>query len=194
MNAYDTFESVASMPLEHEMLDYTNICAALSKLPLGTWNHPAFPIPDSHRRIIQPILDEADRKKAYHDLAETYMTSDSALRLTVSKYWNFGKKWGFDKTLPPLQRIRAGLIWYSIAVKDSRDIRDDLMGIAKNYHLCVAYGFDPDEVFRSVADVSLPFIARLLTNFINRPPELKSMEAFGLTKTILEDGAIEIDW
>ena len=68
------------------------------------------------------------------------------------------------------------------------------MGIAADYHLCAVNGINPDEVFRSVADVSLPFIARLLVNFINRPPELKNMEAFGLFQTILEDGTIEIDW
>ena len=195
MSDHEVFEKLANTPLQNgTTLDYTSICMKMSKLSLGTWRLPSFPISESHRQTIQTILDEPDRTKAYHNLAEAYMTSDVDFRLTVSKYWNFDAKWGFDRKRPPLPKIRSSLIWYSIAVKDSQDIRDDLRGIAANYHLCSANGLDPDEVFRFVANVSLPFIAQLLIDFINRPLDSKSMDAFGLTQTVLEDGTIEIGW
>jgi len=191
----ETFEKLANTSLHNSTIfDYTGVSVKMSKLSLGTWQHPDFPVSEPHRQLIQTILDESDRTKAYHDLADAYMASDADFRLTVSQYWSFDAKWGFDKKRPPLQRIRASLIWYSIAVKDSRDNRDDLMGIAANYHKCVANGFDPNKVFRSVAEVSLPFIAQLLIDFINRPPDSRSMVAFGLTQTVLEDGTIDIGW
>ena len=195
MSDHEIFEKLANTPLrDGTTLDYTGVSAKMSKLSLGTWQLPVFPVSESHRQTIQTILDEPDRTKAYHDLADMYMASDVDFRLTVSMYWNFGAEWGFDKKLPTLQRVRSSLIWYSIAVKDSQDIRDDLMGIAANYHRCAANGLNPDEVFRSVAEVSLPFIAQLLIDFINRPSDSRSMAAFGLIQTVLEDGTIEIGW
>ncbi len=197
MDASKIFETLANTPLRKATLhDFTDVSVKMSRLPLGTWQNPEFPIPNSHRAIIQPILDNPDRTKAYHELAEAYMSSDPPFRMTVSKYWDFGREWGFDKTLPILKRVRASLIFYSIAVKQSVDFRDDLAGIAMTYHLCAVNGLDAEQVFRSVAEVSLPFVAGMLINFIERSPKDRSMEAFRLNKVALPDGSFEIesDW
>lgn len=197
MDASNTFETLANTPLRNAMLhDFTEVSSKMSWLPLRTWESPAFPIPDEHRDIVQPILDNPDRTKAYLDLAEVYMASDPSFRMTVSKYWDFGTEWKFDKTMPILKRTQASLIFYSIAVKQSVDLRDDLMGIATDYHRCVANGLDADQVFRSVAEVSLPFVAGILIDFIEREPEDRNLKAFGLKTVPLPDGSFEIerDW
>lgn len=197
MDASQAFETLANTPLRNAMLhDFTAVSVKMSRLPIGTWKNPAFPIPDSHRAILQPILEDQDRAKAYHDLAEAYMASDPSFRMTVSKYWNFGKKWGFDKSLPTLKRVQASLIFYSIAVKQSVDFRDDLMGIATEYHRCIANGLNAEEIFRSIADVSLPFVAGILIDFIERSPEDKSLKAFCLEVVPMPGGTFEIesDW
>lgn len=170
------------------------------KMSFGNWKSPVGTVPDSHRKILQPILDDPNRKKAWYDLAEMYMVQDEDFRLTVSKYWDFGVDWGWrlpissvGKPVTILTRVHANLIYYSIAVRHSQDIRDDLVGIATTYHLCASNGYEVDEVFRSIAKVSLPIIGRLLINFVERDPGTRSLKVFHLVQVPQPDGTIEIE-
>ena len=156
--------------------------------------------------ILDAIVKNPDRHRAYLDLAHEYMTRDQSFRDMVTQGWDFNVEWKFlngcrrasknnDAGSPEIS-IRTGLLYYSIAEKNSRDVRDDLMGIAICYHSCLAAGIDPNEMFRSVAEVSTPKVRKLLIDFIERPDEKKSMKAFRLVRIDDENGDIVIkaDW
>lgn len=196
----DLFKQIVTDMAPRNDFDIATELHKTAKLNFGNWNNPLTPISDSHRKVIQPILDATNRKKAWYDLAEAYMTQDGEFRLVVSKYWDFGVDWAW--CLPPsaagepvsvLTKVRADLIYYSIAVRHSEDIRDNLVGIAHAWHLCDANGYNADEVFRDVANVSLPIIGRLLLNFVEHSPENKSLKAFGLKTVTTPDGSLGIE-
>lgn len=193
------FREIVEDPTPRGDFDIGTLINKTARLNFGSWKNPLSPIPNSHTKILQPILSEPNRKKAWYDLAETYMAQDEEFRLTVSKFWDFGVDWEWRLPIssagipvPILSRVRSHLIYYSVAVRYSRDIRDDLCGIAHTYHLCDANGYDANEVFRSVAKVSLPIIGRLLINFVERDPDLRSLKAFCLEKVEQPDGTFEI--
>ena len=157
---------------------------------------------DSNSFVLDEILKNPDRRKAYLDLAQEYMSRDQSFRDMVTQGWDFNVPWGYSDgcrlastkadIVSPEIRIRTGLLYYSMAEKNSRDVRDDLMGIAICYHSCLAVGIDPDKMFRSVAEVSTPKVRKLLISFIERPDDRKSMKAFGLVRIDGEDGDIII--
>jgi hypothetical protein len=147
--------------------------------------------------ILDNILINPDRKAAYIDITHEYMNNGDLFRSTVNQLWDFGVTWVFPdgkrlastvgETSLPEQRIQASLLYYSLDAQNSKDIRDDILGIANIYHSCIAAGLNPDLIFRSVANVSLPSVSRLLINFIERPDKQKCMEAFALA--INDDGS-----
>ena len=157
---------------------------------------------DNNLDILDGILKNPDRRTAYLDLAQNYMTRDQAFRDMVTQGWDFNVSWKYsdgrrlastkNDIVSPEIRIRTGLLYYSIAEKYSRDVRDDLMGIAICYHSCLAADIDPETMFRSVAEVSTPKVRKLLVDFIERSDENKSMKAFSLVRINGEDGDIVI--
>lgn len=161
---------------------------------------------ESNLAVLDGILKNPDRRKAYLDLAHAYITRDQSFRDMVTQGWDFNVEWKYSNGCrmasknnedgSPEINIRTGLLYYSIAEKDSRDVRDDLIGIAICYHSCLAAGIDPDEMFRSVAEVSTPKVRKLLIDFIERPDDNKSMKAFHLTRTDDENGdiVIKVSW
>lgn len=84
-------------------------------------------------------------------------------------------------------------MYFSTGSKDALDNCDALIDIAVIYHECLLINIAPKELFYSVAKESTPNAKNLLTNFIERSDEDKSMEAFCLTKVANEDGSIEIE-
>ena len=155
---------------------------------------------ESNSVILESILKNPDRHKAYLDLAHEYMTRDQSFRDMVTEGWDFNVSWKFsdgcrmasknNEDGSPEISIRTGLLYYSITEKESRDVRDDLMGIAICYHCCLAAAIEPNEMFRSVAEVSTPKVRKLLIDFIKRPDDSKSMDAFSLVRIDGENGDI----
>jgi hypothetical protein len=157
--------------------------------------------------ILDDIIKNPDRKKAYFDLVHEYMFQDQSFRDIVTQLWDFNVPWIFQngcrlastigEVESPETKIRAGLLFYSIGENDLRDIRDDTIGVAICYHSCLAANIDPEVMFRSVIDISTPKARKLLSDFLQRPDDRKSMKVFGLIKTVANDGIIEIkvsDW
>ena len=159
---------------------------------------------DSNSFVLDEILKNPDRRKAYLDLAQEYMSRDQSFRDMVTQGWNFNVPWEFPNRRrlastkgeidSPEIRIRAVLLFFSIAEKGwLRDVRDILVGLAFCYHSCLAAGIDPDKMFRAVAEVSTPKIREILIGFIERSEDNKSMKAFKLVRTDGEDGEIIIE-
>ena len=172
------------------------------EIPCFPWLKSSVVYSLSYKEILQPILDEPDRKKAFFDLVDVYIKGDDDFRKTVCECWDFGVRWKYcdpsrmasttEDGIPPLQKIRADMICHALCIKDSLDFRDDLMSISVDYHSCVAAGLDPDEIFRSIAAISPPKLSKLLIGFVERAPVDRSMKAFGLRKLVHEDGTIEL--
>lgn len=85
------------------------------------------------------------------------------------------------------QRMWEQLI--AMSIRDGgADYRDDLMSIAYCYHNLLVFGDDADAVLREVAEMSAPRFANLLRGFVERSPESKSPEKFGLKVEQRPDG------
>jgi hypothetical protein len=157
----------------------------------------------SFQHTLKEILSEANIEKAYITLADKYWSSDESFRKTVRNGWDFGIKWKCPKIIPPPlssrtldeqeRIIRANLLYFSISANDVLDTGDILIDLAVIYHECLLIDVDPQCLFLSVAQKSIPSIQKLLTEFINRPEEDKSMEAFCLLKSVDENGCISIE-
>ena len=61
-----------------------------------------------------------------------------------------------------------------------RDFRDDLRSLAYCYHNLALLGLNADAILKGVAQISPPDFAQLLWGFIEREPEEKSLQAWGL--------------
>ena len=89
--------------------------------------------------------------------------------------------------LTPRQRMREQLI--AMSIRDGgADYRDDLMSIAYCYHNLLLLGDDADVFLLEVAEMSGPRFANLLRGFVERSPESKSPEKFGLKVEQRPDG------
>lgn len=87
------------------------------------------------------------------------------------------------------QRMREQLI--AMSIRDGgADYRDDLMSIAYCYHNLLLLGDDADAFLLEVAEMSGPRFANLLTGFVERSPESKSTEKFGLKVEQRPDGPV----
>jgi hypothetical protein len=157
---------------------------------------------DNAFAILDDIIKNPDRKKAYFDLVHEYMFQEQSFRDIVTQLWDFNVPWIFPngcrlastigEVESPETRIRAGLLYYSIGENDNRDIRDDIIGVAISYHSCLAANIDPEVIFQSVIDISTPKVRKLLIDFLQRPDNRKSMKVFSLIKTVTNDGILEI--
>jgi hypothetical protein len=151
---------------------------------------------------LEQVLQLADRSEAYQRLAALFLNGPEELRNLVRAKWDFGVKWTYPNTQRLAcrknerysceERIVATLIYDAIENLRSEDMRDKLVAWAVVYHSCHATGIVPDEQFSRVASISSPSIAQAMTDFINRPEEDKSMNAFMLVERKNVDGETEI--
>jgi hypothetical protein len=153
--------------------------------------------------LLDTIIANPNREEAFLRLTDEYMNQNELFRSTVRERWDFGIRWQIPNIIPPtnIKRtdteqeaiIRANLIYFSISEKDELDENDMLIDIAVIYHKCLFIGVEPTGFFNSVAEESTHKIKKLLTNFIKRSDEEKSMEEFCLKTTKDENGNIDIE-
>ena len=155
---------------------------------------------------IDSILSNADRAEAYLQLCERFMTGTDEFRDFVRLEWDFGADWEFPmqerlscrvgETRPCRDRIEASLLYFAIAIENDRDSRDDLVAFSVIYHSCVAACIDPTELFRKVAKLATPGVAKSMRDFVARSAADRSLSAFLLIKDVNSDGEVEIrpDW
>jgi hypothetical protein len=128
------------------------------------------------------ILTNRDRKAAFLDLCDLYVTGTDEQRAFVRKHYPFSEKWetpyitepteiddrngcsdrwpfycdlpsDLPDEAPAVQRIRAVLIWLSIA-GGSGDLRDDGLALGLVYFAAEDAGMDTKALFAEVAALS----------------------------------------
>ena len=143
-----------------------------------------------------------DREEAYLRLVALFMQGPEEVRDLIRAKWDFGAKWIYpnpqrlaclkNEKYSCVQRVLASLVYDAIENLKNEDSREKLVVWAVVYHSCIAAGLIPQELFKRVASVSSQEIARLMTDFIGRRIEDKSMEAFMLISKTNSDGETEI--
>lgn len=143
---------------------------------------------DAFLERLTPILDDEDRERAFFDLCALYRQATGVQREAIRSRWDFGRAWRIpaDSTLlcalpgarPPVERLQAVLLYHSIE-GGAIDWRDTLVALCVIYHSALRLGLDAGALFEEVAALSAPTTARLLREFLARPPELRSLAAFG---------------
>lgn len=143
---------------------------------------------------IEALPFREEFKTALYDL---YSSATPSQRALVRERHQAGvlesqKPWrsptDYDRAdLTPHQRMREQLI--AMSIRDGgADYRDDLMSIAYCYHNLLLLGDDADVFLLEVAEMSGPRFANLLRGFVERSPESKSPEKFGLKIEQRPDG------
>ena len=156
----------------------------------------------THSLGIKEALQVVNRQDAYYHLVETYMQGPEEVREMIRRKWDFGVEWEYpnprrlaclkNETHSCRERARALLTYEAIMDLRQGDPRDELMTLALVYHGCLTAGIDPKHLFEEVASVSTNRTARFLLDFVARPPEDKSLDAFMLAMEKNGDGEIEI--
>jgi hypothetical protein len=156
----------------------------------------------NYHEQLEGILKLVDGQDAYQCLVALFLQGPEDARELIRAKWDFGFKW----SVPNIQRlacrkneryscderILATLVYDAIENLKNEDLREVLIIWAVVYHSCLAAGIVPEELFRRAASVSSPNMAPLMMQFVNRPEEHKSMEAFKLISRTNSDGEIEI--
>jgi len=145
---------------------------------------------------IEALPFREEFKTALYDL---YSSATPSQRAVVRQRHQAGaiesqKPWrnpsDYDRSdLTRRQRMREQLIAMSVC-DGGPDYRDDLMSIAYCYHNLLLLGDDADAVLREVAEMSGPRFANLLRGFVERSPESKSPEKFGIKVEQRPDGPV----
>ncbi|MDB5333037.1 MAG: hypothetical protein JWP03_4188 [Phycisphaerales bacterium] len=132
-------------------------------------------------------------------LCDLYASSEPAHRIVLRQdltagvlqkptAWRYPTAY-FRSDLTREQRIQQLLIRMSIA-GGSTDYREDLRELAYCYHSLLLLGLDADAIFETIAQLSDLKFGRFVRAFLSRPPENKSVEAFGLTIVQTPDGPV----
>jgi len=155
----------------------------------------------NYHEQLEEILKLVDRQDAYQRLVALFLQGPEEARDLIRAKWDFGLKWIYPN--PQMlacrkneryscdERALAILIYDAIENAKKEDIREKLVGWALVYHSCLAAGIVPEELFKRAASVSSPGMAQMMTDFINRPKEYKSMKAFDLISRTNSDGETE---
>ena len=148
------------------------------------------------------ILCLDDAEEAYMRLAALYLESDIKHRESMRKKWDYGYAWKFPNPFrlscrigeryDPLDRIEASLVYDSL--EDAPLTREHFVDLAIIYHSCKLAGIDPSDPFRKVARASTENVANRIIDFLHRPADSLSLEAFMLTPRRDKNGEWEIPW
>jgi hypothetical protein len=156
----------------------------------------------NYHEELEEILKLADGQDAYQRLVALFLQGPEEARGLIRAKWDFGFNW----VSPNMQRLAcrkneryscderqlAALVYDAIENGKNEEFREKLVGWANVYLCCLAVRIVPEELFRRAASVSSPSMAQMMTDFINRPEEAKSMKAFELVSRTNSDGEIEI--
>jgi hypothetical protein len=156
----------------------------------------------NYHEQLEGILKLVDGQDAYHRLVALFLQGPEEARDLIRAKWDFGYKWVYpnmqrlacrkNERYSCEERLLAALIYDAIENLKKEELREKLVGWANIYHCCLAAGMVPEKLFRRAASVSSQSMAELMTAFINRPKEAKSMKAFELISRTNSDGETEI--
>jgi hypothetical protein len=150
---------------------------------------------------LSDLLNMEDRQAAFILLTKAYVASAAEQRTKLCEMWPFGRVWKFPpadtltfrngERFPPKDRIVSALIGYTLAPEiRCPDYRDTMVALAWIYHAAALVGEDPNALFREIAAISDPTVGMWLTDFANRKPADKSMEAFCLKSYVSSTGEV----
>lgn len=75
--------------------------------------------------------------------------------------------------------VRLGLVAHAIDGLNSGDARDSLIAITLLFHAAKTIGSDPAALFQEAAAMAGPGMATLLLDFLERPPEIQTLQCMG---------------
>ena len=130
-------------------------------------------------------LEDARKEGGLLRLASLYRKGTPAQREAVRSAWTPRHGWKLPSLtdfplknpLPHTQRLAAHLLFSSIE-NLRMDQRDTLIGVCAVYHVAFKVGLEPESLLRDAGSVSTPEFAELLSAFLRRRPEDRSLGAF----------------
>jgi len=84
--------------------------------------------------------------------------------------------------------VREGLIALAAESGTGSDRRDSQVSLAQLYHSAVKLGMDAPTAFEQAGALAVNDFGDLIRSFPQRPPEKRSLAAFGLKETMTKDG------
>jgi len=98
-------------------------------------------------------------------------------------FWALSRAYSVDAVNEKsAEKIFLGVI--ALAIEDLKfDWRDTMIPLAALHNSALKLGLDPDEIFRRAAVLASDKMSEYLISFVNRPQNLKSLEAFMLEET-----------
>ena len=144
-----------------------------------------------NREMLTAVLPQVDQ------LCRLYVLLDSQERSEVSARVERGisgtimalaKSYSVDAvTDKSPEKIFLGVV--ALVIEDLHfDARDTMIPLAALHNSGLKLGLDPDEIFRRAAVLASDKMSEYLISFVNRPQNLKSLEAFMLEETEGVDG------
>jgi len=150
---------------------------------------------------IDIILNNPDKEVAYFKLVDLYMRSNEKMRKEMRQDWDYGENWLYPKRYrlacligekyAPKEKITALLLSHTLEDTECTH-RHQLMSLGNIYQSCILAGLNPSTIFKTVADMSTPNVAKRLNDFLKRDDENKSLKAFHLVVHECEDGDKEL--
>lgn len=150
---------------------------------------------------IDYILNNKDREAAFFDLVKLYLRSDEETRQEIREDWDYGKEWQYPKwdrlacsvgeKYGPEEKLITSLTYHAIE-NTKLTHREQLIDLGVIYQSCLFADLDPAVLFKRIAEVSTPNVAKRLIDFIARNEEDKSLNAFCLTVHIDAHGEREL--
>lgn len=150
---------------------------------------------------IDIILNNPDREAAYFDLVKLYLQSNEEARQEIRDDWAYGEKWRYPKSYrlacsvgekySPKEKLIASLVYHVIENTEITH-REQLIDLAIVYQSCLLADLDPSNIFKKIAEIATPNVAKRLKDFVARDEESKSLKAFYLAVHIDEHGDKEL--
>jgi hypothetical protein len=146
------------------------------------------------------IVHESDRDAAVASLGQWFLASTEQERATLVAGWPLGAEWPYPdparlgctrgERFPPEVRLVASLVLDEL--ENRTGTREHLVALSATYRSCEIAGLDPERTFETVAAAVSPPFAASLRNFVQRSPEARRVDAFGLREQVNADGETEV--
>jgi len=157
---------------------------------------------DDFQQRLEIILQETNPKRAFYELCDFYFVASDEQRAKIRADFDYDREWEIpnQRTLAAHlpdepdreKRLRASLI--ALSLFERQDWRDTLVSVCVIYHSIKFVGKDADVWLKFFADMSSPQVASSLWRFAERKPEDKSLQAFGWSEKVTDEGLEFTGW
>jgi hypothetical protein len=139
-------------------------------------------------QAIELLTKLPDREQAYLDLCRAFFDGNAEIKCEIIQGWDFGVPWEYPDPYRLCSknqmgscedRILASLFYY-IVTEMGPDVREEIVDLAIIYNSCILSNLKPDRIFQRVMIHTKKDVTKLMSDFLNRKEDDKSLEAFCL--------------